>query len=145
MCIRDRYKIVNPHDFSICTKAYLYVEYWEYMGGVRYSASMPMEVVDTATGERLKSQVKQISRAIQVEIEVALKAGEEKIVKICPVKQSYGTTMNHAHIGAEGVEDLIMPDVYREDTDMIETENLIVRMDSARGIYSCLLYTSRCV
>lgn len=130
------YKIVNPHDFSICTKAYLYVEYWEYMGGVRYSASMPMEVVDTATGERLKSQVKQISRAIQVEIEVALKAGEEKIVKICPVKKSYGTTMNHAHIGAEGVEDLIMPDVYREDTDMIETENLIVRMDSARGIYS---------
>lgn len=130
------YKIVNPHDFAVHTKAYLYVEYWEYMDGVRYSSSMPMEVVDVATGEKLISQVKQIARAIQVEVDAVLAAGEEKIVKIRPVKRTYGTTMNHAHIGAEGVEDLLMPDVYRADTEVIETDDFVVRMDDAKGIYS---------
>lgn len=130
------YKIVNPHDFAVHTKAYLYMEYWEYLDGIRYSSAMPMEVVDMATGEIVLSQVKQIARAIQFEVDVTLSAGEEKIVKIRPVKRTYGTTMNHAHIGSDGVEDLLMPDVYRTDTDIIETDNFIVRMDDVKGIYS---------
>lgn len=132
------YKIVNPHHFDIHTKAYLYIEYWEYIEGIRYSAKMPFEVVDVKTGKVITSQVKQTARAIQVEVEVSLAAHEEKLVKICPLPITYQTTQSHAHIGADGVEDLLCTDNFREDTEEIETENLLVRMDDVRGIYSII-------
>lgn len=130
------YKIINPHSVDIKTKAYLYIEFWEYMKGLRYDVSMPIEVVDCESKEIIKSQVKQIARAVQVEAEVSLKAGEEKLVKIQPAERIFGTTKNHAHIGAEGVEDLLIPGVFREDTDVIETEYMVVRMNDTSGIFS---------
>lgn len=130
------YKVINPHAFKVTTRAYLYIEFWEYMNGVRYDVSMPIEVTDCKSGTRIPCQVKQIARAVQVEIEITLAAGEERIVCAAPVKCEGGTIQNYPHIGAEGVEDIIVPKVFRCDEDMIETNQLCVYMNDTEGIYS---------
>lgn len=134
----QNYRIINPHDCPIHTKACLYIEFWEYMDGVRYNSSMPVEVTDLLTGEKLPCQIKQIARATQVEIEVAMKAKEEKNVRIGLADRYYGTTKNHAHIGAEGVRDLLVQEGFRRDEDEIETDAFRIRMEDERGICSIL-------
>ncbi len=130
-----KYKIINPHNMDLKTKVYLYIEFWEYMEGISYSEDMPIEVVDVATGQVLQSQVKRIARATQVEVLVELKAGEEKEVVIRLAKnQKPVTVKNHAHIGAEGVEDVIQPGGYRTDSACVETDFYKVVFDQKRGI-----------
>lgn len=131
------YKVVNPHACEIHTKAYLYIEFWEYIDGVRYDSSIPLEVVDCETGETIPCQVKQIARATQVEIEIAMKAGQERRLQIHLAERVYTTTLNHAHIGAEGVEDLLAP-CFRRDEDQIETDYFIINMQDGKGIYSII-------
>lgn len=134
-----KYKIVNPHGIDIKTKVYLYMEFWEYIEGVRYGENMPIEVVDPATGEVLQSQVKWIARAMQVEVIVALKAGEEKEVMIRLVRdRKPAVVKNHAHIGAEGVKDLIQPGEHRADIACVETDFYKVSLDQKRGIVSII-------
>lgn len=131
----QKYKIINPHGRDLKTKVYLYIEFWEYMEGINYSENMAVEVVDLATGEVLPSQVKRIARATQVEVLVSLKAGEEKEVMIRLAKDRKPVVVkNHAHIGAEGVRDVILPEGYRTDTACVETDFYQVILDQKRGI-----------
>lgn len=134
----QNYRIINPHDCPLHTKACLYIEFWEYIDGVRYQSSMPIEVTDAVTGEKLPCQVKQIARATQVEIEIALEPKEERNVKIRLAEKKYGSTQNHAHIGAEGIEDLLDQDAFRCDEDIIETDAFRICMDDVRGIFSII-------
>lgn len=133
-----KYRVINPHNREMKTKAYLYLELWEYLDGVRYDPSIPIMVVDEETGAVIKSQVKPIARATQVEIEMTLAAKEERTVLIRLAERTYETTKNHAHIGAEGVEDLMALDGYRVDTDRIETDHMVICFDRIRGISSIL-------
>lgn len=135
----QNYRIINPHDYPLHTKACLYIEFWEYMDGVRYDSSMPIEVTDAKTGEIIPSQVKQIARATQVEIEIEMAAKEERDVKIRLAEKKYKTTQNHAHIGAEGIEDLEQQRDFRRDTDVIETDAFCISMDDVCGI--CSIYS----
>lgn len=131
----QRYKIVNPHEMDLKTKVYLYIEFWEYIDGIRYSEDIPVEVVDIRTGEVLKSQVKRIARATQLEVMVELKAGEEKevMVRLAKNVKPY-VVKSHAHIGAEGVKDLLLPDCYRADAECVETDYYKVIFDQKKGI-----------
>lgn len=139
----QRYRIINPHDVMLHTKACLYIEFWEYIEGVRYQSSMPIVVTDVVTGEQLPCQVKQIARATQVEIELAMEAKEEREVSIGLAKKDYGTTLNHAHIGAEGVEDLMAQSGFRRDIDIIETNAFCISMDDTHGIFSIVSKADR--
>lgn len=130
--------VVNPHDFGLRTKALLYIEFWEYIDGVRYDSSIPIEVVDCATGEVIESQVKKIARATQVEIEIAMKAGEERRVAVRLADRGSRTVRNHAHIGAEGVEDLLELRDFRRDEDRIETDYFVIGFDDEKGIRSVI-------
>ncbi|MGN1142386.1 MAG: hypothetical protein ACI4TF_14400 [Oliverpabstia sp.] len=131
----QRYRIVNPHGIDLKTKVYLYIESWEYIDGIRYSEDIPVEVVDRKTGEVLKSQVKRIPRATQLEVIVELKAGEEKevMVRLARDVKPY-VVKSHAHIGAEGVADLLLSDGYRADTECVETDYYKVIFDQKKGI-----------
>lgn len=130
------YQIVNPHNTAVQTKAVLYIEFWEYLNGCRYDAGLPIVVTDCTTGERLPSQVKRISRAVQVEVSVFLQPKEERKVRIQLSERKFETTKNHAHIGAEGVEDLLAVSGRRADLNQIETDHFIIRMNGTSGIYS---------
>lgn len=132
----QNYRILNPHDCPLHTKACLYLENWEYLDGVRYQSTMPIEVEDIASGERLPFQVKQTGRGIQVEVALAMEAREERNVRIRLAGQKYGSTQNHAYIGADGVADLMAQDGLRHDVDVIETDTFRICMDDERGIYS---------
>lgn len=142
VCIRQdkpqNYRIINPHDVPVHTKACLYIEFWEYIDGIPYNSTMPIEVIDCTTGEKLSCQVKQIARATQVEVEVKMKAREVKNVGIRLAIRTFGTTQNNAHIGAEGIEDLLEREGFRRDEDEIETDAFCIRMDDERGIYSII-------
>lgn len=131
----QRYKIINPHKMDLRTKAYLYIEFWEYIDGIRYSTDLPIEVVDTATGEILTSQVKRIARATQVEIVIDIKAGEEKevMIRLAKERKPY-VVRNHAYIGSDGVEDILQPDSYRADMACVETNYYRVLLDQQQGI-----------
>lgn len=130
------YKIINPHDCDLKTKAYLYIEFWEYMDGIRYDDSMPIEVTDCQSGEVLPCQVKKIARATQVEIAIEMRARQEREVRIRLAERIPMTIKNHAYIGAEGVEDILASDGFRNDEDKIETDDFIISMMDGKGIYS---------
>lgn len=132
------YRVINPHDCSLYTKACLYIEFWEYIDGVRYDCSLPIEVVDCATGEIIPCQVKRIARAAQIEIEISMKAKEERRVAVRLAERRYETTKNYAHIGAEGVEDLLVQEEFRRDEDQIETDYFVIRMAEEKGISSII-------
>ncbi|PNT92799.1 hypothetical protein CDQ83_04365 [Clostridium thermosuccinogenes] len=142
----QRYKIVNPHPFRYKGTAKLYVEYWEYFDGIPLDTSATIEAYDEKTGERLICQGHRISRAHEVEVVVDLAPGEEKIVKL---KQSYenaGTIRNHAHIGAEGVKDIVIEGEYLETPFLIETDYYKVEFSQEKGIASILdKKTGRCI
>lgn len=130
----QRYLILNPHDTELHTNAYLYIEFWEYIDGKRFDVSMPIEVRNAETGERIPSQVKQIARATQVEIELTLKPKEKLYAEIHLAKRTFGTIENHAHIGAEGIEDILTDSENRMDEEVIDTDYFLLETDSIRGI-----------
>ncbi|QHQ59931.1 glycosyl hydrolase [Anaerocolumna sedimenticola] len=135
----QQYKIINPHDIPIKATALVYIEFWEYMDGIDFGLDVPIKVVDLNTNEVLSHQIKQIARAIQVEVSVAMKPKEEKVIAIYPTrKQDNNTVKNHAHIGAEGVRDVVVPDTYEENTSCIETDFYKVLFDEESGIRSII-------
>lgn len=135
----QEYTIINPHRIPLKTTALVYIEFWEYLDGINYSLDIPVEVVDVTTGEVLKHQIKQIARAIQVEVAVSLDSKEEKTIAIHPTRKPHNATVqNHAHIGAEGIRDILLPDTYEENTSCIETVFYKVLLSEESGIYSII-------
>lgn len=133
----QRYKIINAHNIPCRTTAVAYIEFWEYMGGIPFAANTPIEVIDEATGETLKSQVKPVARGNYVEILVDMKPGEEKTVQIRPTHKSKNLTVkNHAYIGADGIEDIIQPGEFQENTACVETTYFKVLLEEGVGISS---------
>lgn len=132
----QRFIILNPHEKDLHTNAFLYIEFWEYIDGRRFDVTMPIEVRNMETGEVIPSQVKQIARATQVEIEVDLKAGEKITAEIHLTAWKPGTVKNHAHIGAEGVEDVLTDREHRLDCEVIDTDHFHVETDGEQGIKS---------
>lgn len=130
------YRIINPHQITVKSPVYLYIELWEYVEGVRFSKDTPIEVIDCVTGEVYKSQVKQIARAYEIEIVLELLPGEEKDVRIVLAKDKVqATTINYAHVGADGIADLLEKG-YQKDISCVETDGYCVRFSSKKGICS---------
>lgn len=123
---------------DLYTKVYLYIEFWEYVDGVRFYENIPIEVVDCESGIVIPSQVKQVTRGNQVEILIDVKAKSERTVKIRLASRAYQTTRNHAYIGADGVCDLLERKEYRADEEQIETEDFLICIKDGVGISSIL-------
>ena len=147
----QKYLLINPHDRSVHSKAYLYIEFWEYVDGLPYDSSTqingmgtgvasmaPVKVIESATGKELPTQVKKIARAVQVEIDVEMQPKEEKIVELHTVPPEYHATSRRAYIGAEGVEDLICTDAFRIDADRVETDDFVINFADRIGIDSII-------
>ncbi len=135
----QQYKIINPHNIPLKTTALVYIEFWEYMNGINFGLDIPVKVIDVDTKEVLNHQIKQIARAIQVEVAVTLLPKEEKTIAIYPAgKPADNTVQNHAHIGAEGVCDILLPDTFEENTSCIETPFYKVLLDQETGIRSII-------
>jgi Glycosyl hydrolases family 38 N-terminal domain. len=133
----QRYKLINPHSIPCHTTAVVFVESWEYMDGIPFTAEMPFEVVDEATGEVLKSQVKAVARGAQVEILVQMEPGEERIVCIRPSHRDRNSTVkNHPYKGADGIEDIIQPAGFQVNTACIETDYFKILLEQGTGISS---------
>ncbi|WP_026495701.1 hypothetical protein [Butyrivibrio sp. WCD3002] len=133
----QHYIIKNPHNHRLRTSCYLYIEFWEYIDGVCYDSSMPIVVTNSKTGEVLKSQIKGIARATQVEVTVDLAPGEMITAELHLENDVCGkenTVKNHAHIGADGIEDLLQ-DV-RKDEYQIDTKCFRIRFNENKGIES---------
>ncbi|MEG0216093.1 MAG: glycoside hydrolase family 38 C-terminal domain-containing protein, partial [Hungatella sp.] len=97
---------------------------------------IPIEVLDCATKEVIASQVSMTARAVQVEIIVQLKPKEIKEVKIClSKKHKIVTIQNHAYVGADGVEDLLLQGL-RRDLKCVETPYFKVLFNCKQGVYS---------
>ena len=131
----QRYKVVNPHDMDLKTTALLYVEFWEYINGVDFNVDVPIEVIDERTGKVLKSQVKRIARAFEIEVQIDVKAKEEYELSIRLSQETQERTVkNHAHIGAEGIEDVIIDGVYQENFACVETDYFKFVFDEKTGV-----------
>lgn len=132
----QKYRIINPHNIEVTAPVCLYVELWEYIEGVRFSADIPIEVRECEGGQVIPSQVKQIARAYEVEILVTLQPGEEKDVMITRKKDRPPVTiLNRAFVGAEGVRDLLCEE-RRSDLQCLDTASYRIRFDQKQGITS---------
>lgn len=134
----QKYRLINPHGMKRKTTVLLPVEGWEYLDGVRYNPAVPIQVTECETGNVLKSQVQRAPRGTLVEVLVELEAGEEKTVEIHRASPAPYVVKNHAHIGAEGVEDLLMPEGFRKDTGCVETDYYRITFDQKKGIAAIL-------
>ena len=134
----QRYKVVNPHPFRYQGVVKLYIEYWEYLDGNTLDLRAKLEAYDESTGEKLICQGHRISRAHEVEVAVDLAPGEEKIIYLKQNFENTGTIRNHAHIGAEGIKDIITEGAYLETPFLIETDYFKVEFSKEKGIASIL-------
>ena len=133
---RQLFKIINPHDIDYCGTVKLYIEFWEYLDGIRFDNSVRVKCTDINTKEILPCQQTTIARAFEIEVAVNLKPHEEKIVEITkdetvPAK----TVRNHAYMGSEGVRDILTS----ENTAMpffIDTPYYSVKFTKDKGITS---------
>ncbi|WP_312369360.1 hypothetical protein [Lachnoclostridium sp.] len=130
----QHFRVINPHEIPLRTKAVIYVELWEYLDGVSFGLDVPFEVVDSITGKVLPSQVVRIPRAFEIEVMVSLEAKEERELSIRRIKPKEITIKNHAHIGAEGIEDIILSNTYEESTRKVETNDFIIQFSLKKGI-----------
>ena len=135
----QRFKIINPHEFSIKTTTLLFVELWEYIDGLEFSQDIPIEVVVFKSGESLPVQVKRIPRAYQLEVLIELEEKEEIIVELRINKQVNDfTLLQYPYIGADRVADIVQPNVFEENTSCIETEYYKIIFDEEIGIQSII-------
>lgn len=134
-----RFRVMNPNHTALDTTALLFVEFWEYTDGVSFDEGVPYEIIDEQSGKVLPSQIKRIPRALQIEVQLSLKANESRDLKLryTGIKKNL-TIQNHAYIGAEGIEDLLPLNGCQEDTEQIETEFFRVRFDQSSGICSII-------
>ncbi|WP_026506528.1 hypothetical protein [Butyrivibrio sp. MC2013] len=135
----QHYIIINPHNRRMKTSCYLYIEFWEFVDGVSFEPSMPIVVTNSATGEVLKSQVKRIARATMVEVEVDLAPNETIHAEIHLAGENddiENTIRNHAHIGADGIEDILQDQ--RRDEYRIDSSFYTISIDDTKGINSII-------
>jgi hypothetical protein len=134
----QRYKVVNPHPFRYNGIVKLYIEYWEYLDGNPLNSGAKLEATDEKTGEKLVCQGHKISRAHEVEVAVDLAPGEEKTIKLKQNFENASTVRNHAHIGAEGIKDIVTGKEYLETPFLIETDFFKVEFSQEKGVASIL-------
>ena len=136
---KQRFKVINPHKLDLCLSAKLYVEFWEYIEGVPFYEATDFEVVEEETGKVLKSQIKRIARAFEIEVLLDMKAGEEKVLSI---RRGYGGKQNTVgtmiEAGAEGVADVVAEQKPREDCSCIETDYFRILFNHNSGVESII-------
>ena len=138
----QRYKVINPHNLRFNGTVKLYIEFWEYLGGNSLNPTSKIVAIDENTGEKLICQGHRISRAYEVEVAVNLAAGEEKIIRLEQSFKNDSTVRNHAHIGAEGIRDIVIKDEYLETPFMVETDFFKVQFSKELGVASILNKTT---
>ncbi len=126
--------VVNPHDFPFTYKVNLFCELWEYLEGVKFSEKLAFEVVDRKTGNVVPHQLRKIARAYQIEIVVPFEAKEKREFYLRRKEQDVYTIRNHAHIGAEGIQDIVQDDGASAVIGPVVTEHFIITFDEKIGI-----------
>jgi hypothetical protein len=129
------WRVINPHNLPLKQPVSLPVYFWEYIDGVRFNEQVCFELVDKASGERLSTQTRKAPWGLALELTLELQPHEERTLALraLPPKQG-GTVLNHAYIGAEGVQDIIQPGEYRTDYEVIETDDFRLRFDQQHGL-----------
>ncbi len=135
----QEYKVINPHDFDLTATALIFVEFWEYLDGIDFSLDTPFEVYNLKTGEVLKSQIKRIARAFQIEVLVSLKSKEEMEIALRPTRQpKNGCVRIGSMVGAEGVLDISIKGEYPKFAQCIETDYFKLKFSEAYGLVSLI-------
>ncbi|MDR1024245.1 MAG: hypothetical protein LBL56_00845, partial [Treponema sp.] len=136
---KQRWHVINPHDHPLAVPVHLYLEFWEYVDGVRFDAETRFEITDEAGNRKFEAQLKRIARAWEIEVLPALGASwgarEELtlVLKLLPREQGRPVN-NYAWIGAEGVADIVRPNQARVDYGRIETVDFILSFDQQKGL-----------
>jgi hypothetical protein len=127
---KQRWHIINPHGYPVTLPVLLYVGSWESIDGVRFGNDTPFEIVDEATGKKIDAQ-----KDNGIEILLSLQGGEEKTVVMKLLRQQNKVTVqNHAHIGTDGVKDILLPGQTRCDYEKIETDDFVLSFDRKKGL-----------
>ncbi|MDR1445236.1 MAG: hypothetical protein LBI94_10195 [Treponema sp.] len=129
---KQRWHVVNPHGYPLILPVRLYLEFWEYVEGVRFDADKRFEITDEAGSRKFDAQIKKTARAWEIEVLPALEAGEELtlVMKLLPRERP----QSNALIGAEGVADILWPGQSRADYERIETADFILSFDQKNGL-----------
>lgn len=130
----QKYLLINPGNSRLVEPVRLYIEFWEYLDGLRYDESMPVVVTDSANGEVIPCQVRKIARAVEVEIIADMKPHEEKTVEIHLAERKWPSIDNFAVGGVDGQKDIIQNPECREDADVIDTDYFHIETSAKEGI-----------
>lgn len=136
------YQVINPQQTKVKDTVTIRVEYWDTIEGEIYSQADNLdeliEVIDESTGEALLFQTHLSARAREIEVQVALDPSEEKLIRV-KNKQAPPLRMvkNHAYIGADGVEDIVLVNddrAIKVSNHLIETPFFKIHFDEQTGI-----------
>ncbi|GGP12931.1 glycosyl hydrolase [Oceanobacillus neutriphilus] len=142
-----KYKVINPHSEKITDTASLFIGHWEKFDNMHLNGeelNTFLEVIDSHTKEVLPHQIMPTaSNGYNCEFLITLESKEEKTLEIRPKENpTYYTIKNHAHIGAEGIQDIQPVDIesrkHHVSPHYIETSYYKIMLDETVGIKSMI-------
>lgn len=134
----QRYKVMNPHKVPYHGIVKLYLEFWEYLEGVKLQPSATLRAIDEGNGENLPCQHRRIARAHEIDVVINLEPGESKIIKLKQEFPAGGTAVRTTAAGSEGIADIVRPDRHMESPMLIETDYFKVTFSQSLGIAEIL-------
>lgn len=134
------FKVINPLGIARTDSVCLYIEHWEDVEGVTVDTLLQnIEVVDEKTGEVVRTQVREIARAKEVEIVTHLEAFEERIFRIRPKKKL--SKENYQFLAVDKIKDIMYEgwqNGLRVNEHQIETDYYKMTLDETKGIVSLI-------
>ncbi|WP_088839152.1 glycoside hydrolase family 38 C-terminal domain-containing protein [Listeria sp. ILCC792] len=132
------FKVINPLGIARTDSVCLYIEHWEDVEGVGVDLLLQnMEVVDEKTGQVLPTQIREIARAKEIEVVLALEAFEERILRIRPKKELQKE--NYRYLAVDKIKDVVYDGFQsglRVNEHQLETNYYAMTFDETKGIVS---------
>ncbi|MCG3418170.1 glycosyl hydrolase [Oceanobacillus sp. GSFE11] len=144
---KKKYKVINPHSEKVTDTASVFIGHWEKFDEMQLKdeeLNRFLEVIDSDTKEALPHQiVPTASNGYNCEFLITLEPKEERIVEIRQKENpTYYTAKNHAHIGAEGIQDIQLVDFesrkHHVSSHYVETSYYKITLDETVGIKSII-------
>lgn len=127
-------RIVNPHNFKYSGTVKFYFEFSEYINGRRLDYSSNLYAINEKTGEKYPCQLRQISRANEVEMYVELEPKEEMDIRLVFDYENTDMVRNYASVGADRRKDIYTKENFVENESFIETKDFRIEILRGKGI-----------
>ncbi|WP_195542650.1 glycoside hydrolase family 38 N-terminal domain-containing protein [Massiliimalia timonensis] len=127
------YRVINPYPTELSGPAKLFVDFWEYLDGIRFSPDIPLQIIDEESGQNYPYTIEKTARAYQLNVSLSLRPNEKRDLRI--VRAETVLPKPIIRLTADQTMDLagqpLSEPVFQ---DTVETPDFIISLDPEKGI-----------